>query len=151
MRTALIVTLFAAGGLAAQERVGTRTDDGLKSIQGEWKIVKMEWGGPKTDKLNAPIVVLDDDNYTIRDGETVVEKGTVQLAAQKTPNRIDVKTTSGPHKGKEWHGVYELEGDTLRAVVAPNDTERPTKLVEPKPGQRAFTLKRVNGKSASKE
>ena len=50
--------------------------------------------------------------------------------------------TKGAYKGKKWHGLYELEGDTLRAVVGPADKDPPTKLTEPDPGTRAFTLKR---------
>lgn len=44
-----------------------------------------------------------------------------KVDASKAPNRIEVTATPGPDRGMKWHGVYELDGDTLRAVVGPAD------------------------------
>ena len=82
------------------------------------------------------------DKYLIKAGDKTVEEGKFKADATRTPNRIDVEVTSGEDKGKKWHGVYELEGDTLRAVVGPADKERPKGLANPAPGTRGFTLKR---------
>lgn len=145
MRTALFVALLATGGLAAQDKKIPR-DDGQKAFQGTWTIVSLEHGGKKDDKLSAATVVFDGNKYRILAGKKSVEEGTFTADATKTPNQIDVTATTGPDKGKKWHGIYELEGDTLRAVVGPTDEKRPEKLTEPAPGTRGFTLKR--GKKA---
>ena len=123
--------------------------DGQKAFQGTWTIVAMTAGGAKPGKednekkpVTAGTVVFDKDRYTIKAGDAVVEEGTFTADAAKTPNRIAVTATGGADKGKKWHGLYELEGDTLRAVVGPADKDPPTKLTEPDPGTRAFTLKR---------
>jgi uncharacterized protein (TIGR03067 family) len=142
MRTALFVALLTAGGVAAQDRKDEQPD-GRKALQGTWTIVSLEHGGKKADeKVTASTVVFKGDKYRILAGEKAVEEGTFTVDASKTPNQIDVAATSGPDKGTKWHGVYELEGDTLRAVVGPADKDRPVKLADPAPGTRGFTLKR---------
>ena len=144
MTTALFVTLLAAGGLAAQDRRGEGQGDGRKAFQGTWTIVSMELGGKKVEeKVTASTVVFDGDKYKIMAGDKAVEEGTFTADASKTPNRIDVAATAGVDKGTKWHGVYELEGDTMRAVVGPADKDRPAKLTDPAPGTRGFTLKRT--------
>src|SRR4029453_16726476 len=49
-------------------------------------------------------------------------------------------------KGKKWHGIYEIEGDTMRAAVGPTDKDRPAKYDDPPEGVRAFVLKREKKK-----
>jgi uncharacterized protein (TIGR03067 family) len=140
MRAALFAGLLFVGALAAEDRKG----DGRKAFQGTWTIVSLERGGKKVEeKVTASTVVFDGDKYRILAGDKAVEEGTFSTDASKTPNRIDVMATSGADKGTKWHGVYELEGDTLRAVVGPTDKDRPTKLADPAPGTRGFTLKRI--------
>ena len=143
-RLCLCLTLFTAAGLVAQDRKGPALNDGQKAFQGTWTIVELE-KGKKDQPVTLPTVVFHGDKYAIKADGKVVEEGTFDATARKTPNLIEVTVTSGPDKGKKWHGVYELEGDTLRAVVGPVDKPRPEKLVKPEPGQRAFTLKRVKG------
>jgi uncharacterized protein (TIGR03067 family) len=145
MRFALLVTALAVAGLSADD---PRAGDGKKAFQGTWTIVSMEVVGekkkePKEKPVTAPTVVFDGDKYRIKAGDEVVEEGTFKANAAKTPNRIGVAVTAGVDKGKKWHGVYELEGDTLRAVVGPADKDPPTRLTKPDPGTRAFTLKRA--------
>src|SRR5687768_14974184 len=144
MRTALLATVLAVGAVPADDKAG----DGKKAFQGTWTIVSMEVVGEKKKEpvekpVTAPTVVFDGDKYRIKAGDEVVEEGTFKVDAGKTPNRIAVETTAGVDKGKKWHGIYELEGDTLRAVVGPADKDPPTKLTKPDPGTRAFTLKRA--------
>jgi uncharacterized protein (TIGR03067 family) len=142
MRTALFVMLLTTCGLVAQDRKGVQ-NDGKKAFQGTWTIVSLERGGKKVEeKVTASTVVFDGDKYRILAGDKAVEEGTFTVNAAKTPNQIDVVATAGIDKGTKWHGVYELEGDTLRAVVGPADKDRPKKLADPAPGTRGFTLKR---------
>lgn len=140
MRFSVIAAVLAAGSLGAAE---PRLPDGQKGFQGTWAIVELERGGKKSDeRITAGTVVFEGDKYRIKSGAETVEAGTFRARAGKTPNEIDVTVTEGPDKGKTWHGVYELEGDTLRAVVGPSDKERPKALANPAPGTRGFTLKR---------
>jgi uncharacterized protein (TIGR03067 family) len=146
MKTALLAALLTgltAGGLTAEGRKDDK-GDGRKALEGTWTIVSAERDGKKVEgNVAAATVVFDGDKYKILAGDKAVEEGTFTADASKTPNRIDVTVTTGEDKGKKWHGVYELEGDTLRAVVGPTDKDRPTKLADPAAGTRGFTLKRA--------
>ena len=52
--------------------------------------------------------------------------------------------SDGPDKGKQIHGIYELEGDTLAACVGRPDKPRPEKFsTTPGSGHTFRVLKRV--------
>ena len=87
-------------------------------------------------------MVFEGDKYKIKAGDKVVEEGTFTVDGSKSPKHIEVAATEGMDKGKKWHGIYEIEGDTMRAVVGPTDKDRPTKYDDPPEGVRAFVLKR---------
>ena len=91
-------------------------------------------------------MVFEGDKYKIKAGDKVVEEGTFKVDGSKSPKHIEVAATAGMDKGKKWHGIYEIEGDTMRAVVGPTDKDRPTKYDNPPEGVRAFTLKRAKAK-----
>lgn len=138
----MLIALYAvlAGCPCADD---PKLPDGPAGFRGTWTIVELQAGGKKADPpVTAGTVVFTGDKYVIKSGDAVVEEGTFRTDAAKTPNRIDVTATAGADKGKSWHGVYELEGDTLRAVVGPADRPRPDRLTNPGPGTRGFTLKR---------
>lgn len=147
---ACVVLSLVVAAAAAAQLVGDKPPlDGQQAFQGAWTIVSMTAGGSKPgkgDNVDQPVtagtVVFEKDRYTIKSGDEAVEEGIFTADATKTPNRISVTVTKGADKGKKWHGVYELEGDTLRAVVGPADSEPPSKLTQPDPGTRAFTVRR---------
>lgn len=147
MRTALFASLLAASALLADdERANPK---GLQSFQGTWKIAELQHGGKKLegDKVHATTVVFKGDAYKMLDkGGKVVEEGQITVHPEKTPLLIEVVSTAGMDKGKKWHGVYEIEGPVLRAVVSPADEKRPVRLVEPPANSRGFTLKRAGKK-----
>jgi uncharacterized protein (TIGR03067 family) len=140
MRLVLVAVLLSAGVLSAEDK----KDDARKAFQGTWTIVDTKKGDKKDkEPVTAPTVVFDGDKYRIKAGDKVVEEGTFTVDGSKSPKQIEVTATAGMDKGKKWHGIYEIEGDTLRAVVGPTDKDRPTKYDNPPEGVRAFTLKRA--------
>lgn len=142
MRLVLVVMLVSAGALLADDKKDA--GDARKALQGTWTIVDTKKGDKKQkEPVAAPTVVFDGDKYRIKAGEKVVEEGTFTVDGSKAPKQIAVTATAGPDKGMKWHGIYELKDDTMRAVVGPTDKDRPTKLENPAPGTRTFTLKRA--------
>lgn len=140
MRLALVAGLFCSGVLLADDK----KDDAKKAFQGTWTIVDRKKGGDKDkEPVTAPTVVFEGDKYRIKADDKVVEEGTFSVDASKSPKHIEVAATAGMDKGKKWHGIYEIEGDTMRAVVGPTDKKRPTKYDNPPEGVRSFTLKRA--------
>ena len=139
MRLVLVAALLSASALIADDK----KDDARKAFQGTWTIVHTKKGDDKDkEPVTAPTVVFDGDKYKIKAGDKVVEEGTFAVDGSKSPKHIEVAATAGMDKGMKWHGVYELSGDTLRAVVGPTDKARPTRFGNPAEGVRAFTEKR---------
>ena len=136
MKAALIATLFFVGATFADDT----KNDARKAFQGTWTIVERK----KVDNepVTAPTVVFEGDKYKIKAGDKVVEEGTFAVDGSKSPKHIEVAATEGIDKGKKWHGIYEIAGETMRAVVGPTDKDRPTKYDNPPEGVRAFVLKR---------
>jgi len=134
MRIALAVMLLSVAALIADDH---------KAFQGTWTIVNVKKGDKKDkEPVTAPTVVFEGDKYMIKAGDKVVEEGTFTVDGAKSPKQIEVTATGGMDKGKKWHGIYEIEGDSLKAVVGPTDQSRPTKYDNPPEGVRSFVLKR---------
>ena len=131
------LTLLVAGAVLADDK-----KDDRKAFQGTWTIVERKRADTK-EPVTAPTVVFEGDRYKIKAGDKVVEEGTFTVDGSKSPKHIEVAATAGMDKGKKWHGIYEIEGDTMRAVVGPTDKDRPTKYDNPAEGVRVFTLKRA--------
>jgi len=137
MRLALVAVLLCSSALIADDK----KDDARKAFQGTWTIVDRKKADSK-EPVTAPTVVFEGDKYKIKAGDKVVEEGTFKVDGSKSPKHIEVASTEGMDKGKKWHGIFEIDGDTMRAVVGPTDKDRPTKYDNPAEGVRAFTLKR---------
>jgi uncharacterized protein (TIGR03067 family) len=136
MRVLLAALLLFAGAVPAEEK-----KDDRKALQGTWTIVDRKKADTK-EPVTAPTVVFEGDRYRIKAGDKVVEEGTFTVDGSKSPKQIEVTATEGKDRGMKWHGIYEVEGDTLRAVVGPTDKPRPARYDSPPEGVRAFVLKR---------
>jgi uncharacterized protein (TIGR03067 family) len=142
MRFVLSAVLLFAGAVIADDKKGDR-----EAFQGTWTIVATKKGDKKDkEPVTAPTVVFEGDRYKIKAGDKVVEAGTFKLDGSKSPKQIEVAATEGKDKGKKWHGIYEIKGDTMRAVVGPTDRDRPAKYDDPPEGVRSFVLERVKKK-----
>lgn len=139
MRFAPLAAVAAFAAVAAADDL----PNGQKGFQGTWTIVSLEHGGRQPDKVTNGTVVFKGSEYEIKHGDKTVETGTFKAVAAKTPHLIDAEAKTGEHKGTKWHGLYELEGDTLRAVVVPADKARPRAVTVVPEGGRGFTLKRA--------
>ena len=137
MRLALLAVPLFAATLAADDK----TDNARKAFQGTWTIVDRKKADSK-EPVTAPTVVFEGDKYRIKAGEKVVEEGTFKADGSKSPKHIVVESTAGMDMGMKWHGIYEIDGDTMKAVVGPTDKDRPATYENPAEGVRVFTLKR---------
>jgi uncharacterized protein (TIGR03067 family) len=140
-----LVALFCAVGFAASGGSGTLADDKadlekeVRKFQGTWTIESSETGGQKipADDLKGFIVTFDGDKHTVKNGDKVIQVGTQKLDPSKSPKTIDVTMTEGPSKGAVMLGIYEFDGDTLKACFDPQGKKRPTEFKSP-PGSEIF-------------
>jgi uncharacterized protein (TIGR03067 family) len=99
----------------------------LQKLQGTWTVVSAQADGQKQseESLKGAKLTVSGDKYTVtRDGR-VVERGTLRIDPAQRPKTIDATPAEGEYKGKTFHGIYEVNGDTARDCFAPPGQERP--------------------------
>jgi uncharacterized protein (TIGR03067 family) len=123
--TRSLVMALAVGLLLA-------ADDAKKDkeqLQGSWRPVSGEQGGKIDQNAKEHLLIFDGDTFTIKRGDQLLLKGTFTLDPSQSPKAIDMKITEGhgdSDKGKEVHGIYALDKDTLKWCTAePGSNERP--------------------------
>src|SRR5262245_51289932 len=140
-----LVALFCTVGFAASVGSGILADDKanlekeVKKFQGTWTIESSETGGkaiPPGD-LKGLIVIFEGDKHTVKKGDDVIQVGTQKLDPSKSPKAIDVTMSEGPNKGAVMLGIYEIDGDTLKACFDPQGKKRPIEFNSP-PGSENF-------------
>src|SRR5262249_56360958 len=73
-------------------------------------------------------VSYEGDKDAVKNGHKVIQVGTQKIDPSKAPKTIDVTMTEGPKKGKVMLGIYEIDGDTLKAYFDPQGKKRPTEF-----------------------
>lgn len=131
-----LAALFCAVGFAASGIAGAQADDKadvekeLKKFQGTWTLESSTTGGTEipADQLKGFIVTFEGNKHTLKQGDEVIQVGTQKLDPSKSPKTIDMTLTEGPNKGALMLGIYEIDGDTLKACFDPQGKKRPTEF-----------------------
>ncbi len=138
---ATLATVIGVGLLIAAPAPKEKSDS--EKLQGVWVAVSFEEDGKSYTKEEGPRLVLtfDKDAFTVeRSGRTLLE-GTFTIDPSQKPRAIDFTMTDERHKGDMHHGIYELDGDTLKWCRTGIDSkERPTDFVTKKGGNSALTI-----------
>ncbi len=149
----LQVLIAAAAGLLIV--TGARAADPAKAdsnaLQGTWRLASVEVNKEviPLENLNDGYVVLvgtlviKADSYTFHLGKNQLEF-TFKLDPAKQPHAIDLVALAGQDKGKTYHGIYKIEGDTYTICrnVEPGK-ERPAEFAtKPKSGLMLVVWKR---------
>jgi uncharacterized protein (TIGR03067 family) len=106
-------------------------------LQGTWVLCSLEANGQQVSlkeiqggKLVALArLVVKGDSYTFKLAEGT-HAMVFRMEPETKPRAIDMTITHGPEKGKTYHGIYELSGDTFKICRhAEPDKPRPTAFV----------------------
>jgi uncharacterized protein (TIGR03067 family) len=133
-RTALCLMTFFTVAAAGQPRPDR------EAIAGSWRVVACE-----LEQKLLPEGVFRDLRYIFNaDGSWRLEggpgfpkaaRGTFELNSQALPRTIELTPSDGPYQGKKFQGIYQLEGDELKACFAFPGKPRPkTYLTQPESG-----------------
>jgi uncharacterized protein (TIGR03067 family) len=118
--TALAIGLLVSGDDAKKDK---------ELLQGAWRPISGEQGGKAQPDAKEHLLTFKGDTFTITRGDELFVKGTVALDPSQSPKAIDMKITEARReedKGKEVHGIYELDKGTLRWCTAePGNKDRP--------------------------
>ena len=125
-----ILGFSASAGWAEDE---PDVENELKKFQGAWTIESSEFGGQKlpADQLKVFVVIYDGAKHTVKAGDKVVQVGTQKIDPSKSPKTIDVTMTECPSKGAVMLGIYEFDGDTMKACFDAEGKKRPTEFKSP--------------------
>lgn len=135
MYRTLVLSLFLAPLAAAEDAKPDK-----EAIAGGWKVAACELQG----KL-LPDSAFKDLTYTmVADGRWKLEGGpgfpkaaggTFVLDPKASPKTVDFIPADGQYKGKTFQGIYQLDGDELKACFAFPGKDRPkTFLTAPQSG-----------------
>jgi uncharacterized protein (TIGR03067 family) len=114
--------------LAADDKSDAAKKD-LDKLQGTWTFVSMERDGqavPQGDP--GPTITFDGDKFAVKAGDQVLQAGTQTVDPSKKPKAVDSKVTEGEGKGTTMLGIYEIDGDSLKACFDTEGKKRPTEF-----------------------
>jgi uncharacterized protein (TIGR03067 family) len=145
---ALMCTPAALPLVAAEEKDDAGKKE-LEKFKGTWIFVSMERDGKKDEPKGdeAPTITFDGDKFTVKVGDKVVQAGTQKLDPSKKPKTIDAMVTEGDGKGTTMLGIYEADGDTMKACFDSQGKKRPTEFkTTPDSGCFLAVIKRADKK-----
>jgi len=103
-----------------------------KAIQGTWQPLKAEMrGSPAPGDVREQRMVFSGDRFKLVEGEKVLILGTFTLDDSKKPKVMEMKVSEGAGGDAEApvHGIYELDGDTLKWCASePGSAAAPEKF-----------------------
>src|SRR5262249_18555987 len=124
-----LLVLVAGLMLAADAKKDDAKKD-KEALQGTWRPVSSEAEGKdQTEEAKKHTLTFEGDNFTVKEGDEVRIKGTFKIDPTMKPKTIDMTVTEGRRdedKGKELHGIYEMDKESLKWCTSePGGKDRP--------------------------
>jgi uncharacterized protein (TIGR03067 family) len=125
---ALALGLALVGSALADDKADAAKKDQDK-LQGTWTFVSMEGDGqPVPQGDPPPTITFTGNKFAVKAGEVVLQAGTQTLDPSQKPKAVDSTVTEGEGKGTTMLGIYELDGDNLKACFDTQGKKRPTEF-----------------------
>jgi uncharacterized protein (TIGR03067 family) len=112
-----------------------------ESLTGTWKATSAVVNGKELSPkvVDSLRLTLTRDRYKTERADEVLFDSTYKTDTTKTPHQITMVGTEGDLTGKEAHGIYTLEADTLRICYALPGSPTPTNFASA-PGSGAYLV-----------
>ncbi len=113
----------------------------MQKIEGNWTCASAVVDGKALPEATVQLLrlTLTRDRYTTRKDSEVLFDSTYTTDVTKHPKQINMVGTEGALQGKEAHGIYRLDGDTLTICYTMPGKERPTTF-ESQAGSGAYLI-----------
>ncbi|EAQ78706.1 hypothetical protein DSM3645_07935 [Blastopirellula marina DSM 3645] len=138
--------LLAASALFCDEATQTNVAPTGDALQGVWYLSGGEADGNVLSQaeLKDGKLEIQGDHYTVMLAEIGKLEGTQKLGVAEDVKTIDATNETNGEKEKTCLGIYEVNGDEFRVILAPAGEARPTKFeTAPGSGQWMHVWKRV--------
>lgn len=132
----ILLALVAIGALVAADPAKPDKE----AIAGSWRVAACELENkllPESAFKELRYSMAADGKWKLEGGPGFPKAagGTFELDPKASPKTIDFTPSDGPFKGKTFQGIYQLEGDELKACFAFPGKDRPkTYLTQPESG-----------------
>jgi uncharacterized protein (TIGR03067 family) len=138
------ILILTVGLLLAAEHPRQAVQAELERLQGEWLLVYAEVDGQAVpqESYRGERSIIEGDRLTVVQGGKVLLRATMTFDPTTSPKTFVETIAAGPARGKNFHGIYELEGDTLRSCGVSADQERPRDFTT-RNGEKLFVIQRV--------
>ena len=113
----------------------TSKQDELARLQGTWQLLYAETNGSAAPAktVRSIRVEIKGDHHSVYVGDKpVVHDVSFDIDPTVSPKTSDDTINEGEDKGKQIHGIYQLDGDTLISCVAKLGHERPKEFAADK-------------------
>ena len=123
--------LALAAALVFTGLAGAVADDKKDQMDGTWRFVTQTMDGKDlpADEVKDTTVTIEGNNYTVKRGEMVLERGTFKIDKTQSPMFIERMPVEGEFKGQKILGVIEHSGENIKCCWAMKPgAERPTAL-----------------------
>lgn len=131
MRLHGMLIAFATVLLAAAAPEGDSSQSDLAKLEGDWTTKSFLLGGgplPKEKQYPDRVMTIKGNEFSEVRGGKVAVRGTIKIDSSKDPKWLDATFTQGGPTGETIHGIYQLDGDTLKVCIGTPEDERPTKF-----------------------
>jgi uncharacterized protein (TIGR03067 family) len=112
-----VLLLLSTSAMAADDDA----KKALKSLEGEWKVVKLVAGGQAVDEEKVKTMTFTIKGDQLVPSDNPKDSATISVDPTQKPAAIDVKDT---HNDTAL-GIYSLDGDTLKICLGTTKDERP--------------------------
>src|SRR5581483_11366057 len=144
------LALLAVGSYLGAEPPGrSRPQNDLQNIEGTWQVESTH--GLSSDALKEEMktlrLTIRRDKMLATYGNNKTAEATFKLSPEKDPPEMDVTLAKGPEDardaiGKTFHGIYMLQGNTLKIAYRNPEEKRPSSFrLEGEPGVYVVVLR----------
>ena len=118
--------MLAVLALSASAAPNPQAAKELAKFQGAWDMQSLDESGKSTpaDEAKSLRLVLKGDHWEMQEAGKKIGAGT--FAINPKTKSIDRTDSEGKDAGKSFHGIYEINGDSLKTCWSPAGKERPT-------------------------
>jgi uncharacterized protein (TIGR03067 family) len=104
----------------------TEYDDRVKmdELEGTWQRTETEWYGQRQRFGLLSVETFHQGTYT-EEGDYAPVRGNYRINTNCKPHHLDTFPSSGPHKGRTFKYIYEVDRGMLRTAIGPYGDERP--------------------------